>query len=207
MKIERKPTTIDLLAFIATTALGLALCVAFYRSYWQVQFRLPPVPPSGDAIDVNSGIGESPAVAFDEVGMRATRYFSYVTLLLCAWTPCLLYIRLRKPRESMRELVCAFGTSACVTVMVILVAQLASFALQAISMRLVLDDYAVEWISAVPDFSGHPGPAIAASWLILLLIGERRFRRSWIESLELLLAMSWIFVYFGPTVANLVRLV
>jgi hypothetical protein len=207
MNTDRKPTIIDMIALVGSTAVGLALCAAYYRSYWQQwQPRLPPLPQIAEAADVNSAGAESVAVAFDEVGFRATRYFSYFTLLLSAWTPFLLYVRLRKPRESMGELVRGFGTSACVTVTVILVARVALLALGAVSLRLVDSELSVEWISEVPDFGGFAAPAIVASWIILLLLGVRRLRKGWIEMVGLLLAVSWIVLYFEPMIVNLVRL-
>jgi hypothetical protein len=164
MNAERKPTTVDLLVIIASTAIGLGLCIAFDRQYWRDQIPAPPPPPRAVPTEPIGADDGAPSEFTEEIGLRVYHYFGCFTILCAAWTPSLLCMRLRRPRRPMRDLVGCFGASATVTATVILFVHTASFALQTISTWPLTREFNFDWAGVVPGLGATIGPGILASW-------------------------------------------
>lgn len=88
--------------------------------------------------------------------MRASGYFRYATFLLVAWTGWWLCVRIRKPRRSLRELAGSYGTSACLTVAILLIARLILVVLTAIATRLSSGEFDLDWPFEFRDFGDGP---------------------------------------------------
>jgi hypothetical protein len=203
--MERKANTLDLLVLVAATAVGIGICILLDREYWRINHIFPPLPlPSPP--EAAEAPELAPQFPPEEIGLATIRYLSYFAMMLSAWTPALLCIRLRRPRDSMRDLVQGFSTSATVTANVTLLAHAVSFAAQTLLNRHFFDIPDPDWVGGAQSLFRTPAPGIMASWVIVLLLGPRPIRRSWIGLLELLLAASWHLLYLQPITTTVVRL-
>ena len=185
MTPRRSFTILDALLLVASTALGLALCVSFSRVI--DPFPIPPMPPPP--------VVHAPAL-IDIPSLRVHEYCRFFSFFLVVWTPTVLLMRLRKPRPRLRFIGRYCGTSACVAVLAVLFSDTVRVLLKygALAARGAGSSVAEpeDPFDIIGNLSRTAGLAIIAAWCVLALIRRLRFDRGWIEMFGLIVATSWI---------------
>ncbi len=185
MTLRRSFTILDALLLVASTAIGLALCVSFSRVI--DPFPMPPMPPPP--------VIQAPAL-INIPSRRVGEYCRYMSFFLVVWTPTVLFMRLRKPRPRLRFIGRYCGTSACVAVLAVLFSDTVRVLLNHGALAARGADSSVAEADGpfeiIKNLSGTAGLAIIAAWCVLALIRRLQFDRGWIEMSGLLLATSWI---------------
>jgi hypothetical protein len=114
---------------------------------------------------------------------------------LLALTLAYIPIRLRGPRPSLHRLVCQPGMAACCAV--------------AIVVAIDATSWGIFWAKLKPEDATnmvarfwrltkeHPGPAVAATWLGLILSRRWRPEPGWIDRVGRLIGVLWIAIMLG----------
>lgn len=134
------------------------------------------------------------------------RYLAWTIGGLVAWTPTVLFLRLREPRPAFRRLSRQPGFAACLAGTSIII--LGSLAMGLLALiRVARRGMAVRagipirppdptwWVEIVIRFGVAVGPAVIAAWLLLALSGRRRPARGWLDYLGRVIGIAWIVLF------------
>jgi hypothetical protein len=194
MAVKRSFNILDAIVLVASTAVGMALCIGHARIV-ETRANFDPPPPPGFVS------------VYDSLPFRVHSFCGYLTLLLFAWSIGFLLLRIRSPRARLRRLFRSPGAAACLAVFVYFIVRSADAMMTwLVNVVRPLDGYSVDWVEetlASPQQLGvEAGPAIAAVWAILALSRGIRFTRDWLEIFGLLLAFGWFLLLFEQPVCN-----
>ena len=167
----------DLLFLVAASALGLALTRFVILS-----------------LDEDSTASEA-----SRIMLTGTRYLFAVLPTALMWTIALLILRFRSPRPSLRRLIRQPGMIACVAVAVSIV--LRSTGLLILGLRTSFDHSNLEipvnwdeWLGTYffVSLASEVGVVVLCAWVVLILSGDWRLGRGWIERASVFLGIFWI---------------
>ena len=189
-------------SLVVATSLGIYWCMSYEEFFAEM---MPPPPPPGE-VDLPPDIGGVepllPLPMLTSRAYRVARYCRFLSFFLCAYTLWFIFARFRQPRPCVRELGNSWGTSACVTTAVLIAAKAQVFLTTWLSGLVFVGEVEFDWQQIVRDLGGQAGPAILATWLILLMCGRPGSIRNWLEAFGVLLAIGWEIVFFEPTIYN-----
>jgi hypothetical protein len=207
---KRRFHVLDGLILIAFTAVGFALCIAWESWVWSRLDGPRPINVIRPVLRPQQERLLDPL--HTPYGSAVSNLFSYFRLLLIGWTLAFLLLRLRKPRPPIRRLVSLWGTSGCITALLLL-------------LFLALDT-AWEW--TYPELFPLGSPvrydvtfgemcdsalsesevwaAIIATWFVLKIGNRLRCERSWIEYFGMFLSAGWISNCFEDAIQHFTSL-
>jgi len=194
-KEPRRITLFDLMILVAATAIGLAL----------VQFGWPRKAAGASIFTWAVWPSYSGYPSKTWVLPIAERVAPFLPCLV-GWTGAFLVIRLRGPRPRRRRLIAQPG----------LVAAVAALSVLTIESILLIGsakfDGRFNWsspssinlfiVNGVVLLAHHAGWAVLVSWLTLILIGQWRPERSWVDRGGRVLGCTWIII--GPVASLLI---
>jgi hypothetical protein len=113
-----------------------------------------------------------------------------ITYFLLAWTLAFIPLRLRQPRPSLRRLMVQPGMAACCAVAIVTAMDAISWTIYGMQLepRHVRDMLARYWRGASPDL----GPAVALTWLGLVLSRRWRPEPGWLDRFGRVIGVLWL---------------
>jgi len=181
---RRKFGLLDAIVLVLATAAAMAATRHWWPDYFEV-FR-----PGGEAYKEN-------VVNL----MYRVRYLLYsIAYFFASWTLAYLFLRLRRPRPTVRLLTRQPGMVACSTAAIILSLRLVNLAIIFIVYVVwVRAEPALGWLSwwfqdagELPLIPSEMGCGVAAAWIIQAVGGRWRPEPSWIDRMGRVLGMFWI---------------
>ena len=136
---------------------------------------------------------------------------------LVTWTPTLLWLRLRRPRPTLRRLARQPGFAASIAgtaVLALGTVTIGLLALIRLSMQGPTQSAGVAprppdptwWLGVVLHFGPVVGPAVIAAWFVLAVSGRRRPARGWLDPLGRTIGVAWIILFVINCCARLAYL-
>jgi hypothetical protein len=152
-----------------------------------------------------------------------SHYLAMVLGGLISWTPATLFLRLRRPRPTLRRLARQPGFAASLAGTSIIA--IGGLAIAILALVRVVHRGAIAgivlpigarvpiptpdprwWLGVVLHFGALVGPAIIGAWLLLAISGRRRPAKGWIDPLGRILGILWIVLFVINCCARLAYL-
>ena len=170
--MRRRFTLLDVMILVAATAVGIAAA----RGYLGAEGR--------------ACVWTNPSWDFYRVRIAAA------APCLTAWGLALLGLRLGTPRRRLRRLIWQPGFSACLAEMVGVASALLRSALPPYQM-MTQDQQDIWILMLVVKLAPSVVPAIATTWLLILLGGRWRRRSDWIDGAGRMLGLAWFVMFLA----------
>jgi hypothetical protein len=181
----RKLTLVDAMILIAVTGAGMALVLVFVRNS----------PELNDSWQPNNYSFWN--LAHDRSFFRfmktSVTWIRVPTLLVAAWAPALLFLRLLHPRPPLRSAFLQPGTVACAATMIVMILNVVEIGIQVAFGHFngIMDAF-LAYSSALQQTAKF---AVATIWLILALGGQWRSEPSWIDRMGRIIGIFWIMLF------------
>ena len=223
----RRPTLVDAMILVAAAALGCAGIRAEQTRHLHpsvMYFERPVDPaPADTTLGSIASVGvsyvslagpTSGPISFRDWFQRARMWAETSRLVapcLAALSPALLIIRLRRPRPAWPHLIHQAGWVASLNATLALGIQvdhvMLALALEHYSPSMMMSTSGptpsrISWIACQATGPYLIGMVVLISWLALLLGGQQRRERSWIDRTGIAVGLGWVALLLADFLRN-----